>query len=235
MKKLLHIRLAEKLLKYDATNIMQERVLRALLDKKAEGLNILPSILITMQLEPTYTFGRRESDESVRSLAAGRDQWTQDAVIRRVPRGGLVTFHGPGQLVAYPLINLQQFQLTPRGYVCLLQKTIIDVLRHYKIRGITTENTGVWISEREKIAAIGVHTRRNITSHGIALNVNTDLAWFDAIVACGLQDKEVTSIAKIRGESHTVLEVADTFAATLANALHLESERATLTDVETLI
>lgn len=111
-------------------------------------------------------------------------------------RGGQTTFHGPGQLVAYPILDLKRYGLSARCYVSLLEDVIIKVCGRYGVKAIKTKNTGVWTSDVNKIAAIGVHMRRNVTSHGIALNVNTDLSFFDRIVACGLEDKRATSLEK---------------------------------------
>lgn len=140
-------------------------------------------------------------------------------------RGGQTTFHGPGQLVAYPILDLSPsssgFDKRARCYVYLLEQVIIQTLAHCQIAAQRTENTGVWTLRDEKIAAIGVHLRRNITSHGIALNVATDLSWFDHIVACGLVDKKTTSMAR-EGSSVGIERVTDVFVEELAKELGCE-------------
>ena len=123
------------------------------------------------------------------------------AEVQETLRGGQITFHGPGQLVIYPILDLKSIKsaLWPKGlsvrcYVNLLEETTIRVLSHYKLKGIRTSNPGVWIDEDKKIAALGVHLRRNVTSYGVGLNISTDLRWFDRIVACGLEGKQTTSL-----------------------------------------
>ncbi|KAF9086165.1 putative lipoyltransferase 2, mitochondrial [Mortierella sp. AD031] len=111
-------------------------------------------------------------------------------------RGGEITFHGPGQLVAYPILDLKPIKLSVRCYVSYLEKSIIATCAQLGVKAITTENTGVWINDQKKIAAIGVHVQRYITSHGLALNCNTNLEFFKQIIACGLTGKETTSLSK---------------------------------------
>ncbi|CAJ0914933.1 15660_t:CDS:2, partial [Entrophospora sp. SA101] len=108
---------------------------------------------------------------------------------------GKITFHGPGQLVCYPILNLNNFKLSVRSYVASIEKLIIDTCSEYKIKARTTKDTGVWV-ENEKICAIGIQVQRFITSHGFALNCNTDLRWFNHIIPCGIEGKSVTSITK---------------------------------------
>jgi lipoyl(octanoyl) transferase len=111
-------------------------------------------------------------------------------------RGGDVTYHGPGQLVGYPILDLREWKRDVGAYVRGIEQTIIDTLADYGISaGRIPKLTGVWVGER-KIAAIGVHLSRWVTSHGFALNVNTDLSYFQYIVPCGLT-KPVTSIAQL--------------------------------------
>jgi lipoyl(octanoyl) transferase len=127
--------------------------------------------------------------------------------IYRVERGGEVTFHGPGQLVVYPLLDLQRepFRNDLRWYLRMIEQVLIDVLKEYNIEGVRDDiNTGVWVEQR-KIAAVGVSASRWITSHGFALNVTTNLDYFDdsIITPCGIEGRGVTSVAEIlhrRGE-----------------------------------
>ncbi|XP_050100321.1 putative lipoyltransferase 2, mitochondrial [Anopheles aquasalis] len=150
-------------------------------------------VLILTEHEPVYTIGIRTRDyseeEEHRLLALGAD-------FVRTNRGGLITFHGPGQLVAYPVLNLRHFQPSVRWYVCHLERTIIELCRRYGLKDAqTTPDTGVWIGDR-KICAMGIHVSRYITSHGLALNCDNDLSWFRHIVPCGLAGKGVTSLAQ---------------------------------------
>lgn len=116
------------------------------------------------------------------------------ADIHRTNRGGLITFHGPGQLVCYPVLNLGSFKKSVRWYVCQLEKTVIRLCSKFGIKASTSPHTGVWVGDN-KICAVGIHCGRYITSHGLALNCNTDLTWFDHIVPCGIEGKGVTSLS----------------------------------------
>jgi lipoic acid synthetase len=114
-------------------------------------------------------------------------------------RGGDITFHGPGQLVAYPILDLRGRGLGPATYVRMLERTILETLARFGVHARQVEGRpGVWVGD-EKIAALGVRVREGVSTHGIAINVTTDLDWFDAIVPCGLADAGVTSIARVRG------------------------------------
>lgn len=161
---------------------------------------------------PVYTVGRRGDEELtparreklLEPLSHPRHLHPYPPSIVETLRGGQTTFHGPGQLVAYPILDIKSsYPLWPKGlsvrcYVNLLEQATIDTLALYGIKGIRTENPGVWDESGErKIAALGVHLRRNVTSYGIGLNVDTDLRWFDGIVGCGLQGKGTTSMTQL--------------------------------------
>ena len=121
-------------------------------------------------------------------------------------RGGDITYHGPGQLVGYPILDLREWKRDVGAYVRGLEQVLIDTLSDYGIEaGRIPGLTGVWVEGR-KIAAIGVHISRWVTSHGFALNVNTDLSYFQYIVPCGLPDSEVTSVTQ---EVRTSIEMRD--------------------------
>ena len=128
-------------------------------------------------------------------------------------RGGDITFHGPGQLVGYPILDLEKFYMDIGRYLRDLEEVTIRVLAGYGIRGDRSRGeTGVWIEpgikgKERKICAIGVRCSRWITMHGFALNVNTDLSWFGDIVPCGIQNKQVTSLAKELGRELAMEEV----------------------------
>ncbi|ODQ50546.1 lipoyltransferase [Saitoella complicata NRRL Y-17804] len=177
---------------------------------------------MTMQMEPTYTCGRRErgtvSEEQRIELENGGV--LGQAKFVEAQRGGQTTFHGPGQMVAYPIIDLKSFNITPRCYVSMLEKVLISLFNSYSISAQTTENTGVWTDEDHKIAAIGIHVRRNITSHGIALNIDTNLDWFRRIVACGLPDKQTTTMKEQLGREVSFRDVEGGFVKELARKLH---------------
>ncbi|XP_056904529.1 putative lipoyltransferase 2, mitochondrial isoform X2 [Takifugu flavidus] len=147
--------------------------------------------LLLCQHPPVYTTGIRQKPYPAATLDHLR---LLGAEVHQTNRGGLITFHGPGQLVCYPILNLSNFKKSVRWYVCELEKTVITVCRRFGIDAATSPHTGVWVREN-KICAIGIHCSRYITSHGFALNCNTDLSWFENIVPCGIEDKGVTSLS----------------------------------------
>jgi lipoyl(octanoyl) transferase len=142
-----------------------------------------------------------------------------------IDRGGDVTYHGPGQLVGYPIMDLREWKRDVGAYVRGVEQTIIDTLADYGISaGRIPKLTGVWVDGR-KIAAIGVHISRWVTSHGFALNVTTDLSYFQYIVPCGLT-KPVTSIAQL-GVRASLAEVSGTLAAHFGRVFDCEMLRET--------
>lgn len=197
LTKLRHLHL-HGLTPYLRASAIQDHLVRAQLNHKA-AQTISPMtgpILITFQTPPTYTCGRREigtlTDSQITHLRADGKAEFYEAL-----RGGQTTFHGPGQLTAYLIISLQEYGLSTRSHVKLLEDAVIGTCKHYWLSTHTTENPGVWIGSQHddrKIASVGVHLRRHIASHGIGLNVSVDLLWFDRIVACGLVGKRATNI-----------------------------------------
>ena len=134
----------------------------------------------------------------------------------RIERGGDITFHGPGQLIVYPIIDLNRHGLGVKQYVSLLEESVIRFLAEYGIIGERVEGaTGVWIgkgtSAERKICAIGIKISRGVTMHGLALNVNTDLSYFNLINPCGFKEKGVTSLAQETGVSVPIEEVKNKF------------------------
>ncbi|XP_070799786.1 octanoyl-[acyl-carrier-protein]:protein N-octanoyltransferase LIPT2, mitochondrial [Pituophis catenifer annectens] len=145
---------------------------------------------------PVYTAGLRGL-EGAAAGAAGRLR-ALGAEVALVGRGGRLTFHGPGQLVAYPVLDLRRRRLALRAYVAALERLARDACRRLGLphaRALPPPRTGVWLGDR-KLCAIGVHCGRHITTHGLALNCCTDLTWFDHIVPCGLEGLGVTSLSQ---------------------------------------
>ena len=121
-----------------------------------------------------------------------------------IERGGDITFHGPGQIVGYPIIDLKRYNKSVSWYMRSLEKVLIDTLSTFNIVGKIKEGlTGVWVGD-EKIGAQGVRISRWVTMHGFALNVNTDLTYFDGIIPCGIFEYGVTSMEKILGEKQNI-------------------------------
>jgi lipoyl(octanoyl) transferase len=175
--------------------------------------------LLLLEHFPVYTIGRG-GDES--NLLASRDRLRElGATYLRIDRGGDITFHGPGQLVAYPIVELAD-PLDLRRYVRSLEAAIIATAATFGVRaGRVAGLPGVWVEDERKLAAIGVRVRRGVTTHGLALNVNTDLRWFDEMVPCGIQGKGVTSLQRELGRPVPMEEVEATLATELARALGL--------------
>jgi lipoyl(octanoyl) transferase len=137
-----------------------------------------------------------------------------EAEVYETDRGGDITYHGPGQLVGYPIINLRKHGIGVKKYVSILEQSIINALATFKIIAYQIEGlTGIWVGEKgseRKIGAIGIRIRNGVSMHGFALNVTTDLSYFQHIVPCGIRDKDVTSIHQEIGRG-TVTEFADAF------------------------
>lgn len=197
---------------------------RQFLDKLLSDLRP-NAILLTFEFNPVYTGGKREKNQDIKKLIELYNY--KEAYFYQASRGGQITYHGPGQLVSYPIIDLKNFSkdggnLTARCYVNGLEQSIINTLKTgrnfkgtiteaYDIDSIRTNNTGVWIDEKTKIASIGVHVRRGITSHGVSINVNTDLSYPNHFTMCGLEDS-VTSSMKQLGKITSVKDVGYSFA-----------------------
>jgi lipoate-protein ligase B len=186
---------------------------------RRRGLGEVPDTLLLLEHPPVYTTGRRGAGVNLRLPKA-----SLGAPLIETDRGGDITFHGPGQLIAYPIIDLRAAGLSVVTYVRSLEETIIRTIRAYGIAGHTECGlTGVWTGETDcqgdKIAAIGVRVGKPagaaggwVTGHGLALNVDVDLDWFARIVPCGITDRGVTSIAKVTGETPPLDAVADALA-----------------------
>ncbi len=157
----------------------------------------IPDTLVLLEHSPVYTVGRAAKDAG--NLGAGEEYLRSlGAEVFWIDRGGDVTFHGPGQLVGYPILRLKK--LDTHKYLRDLEEVIILVLGEYGVEGWRhPEYTGVWVEDR-KIAAIGVKfSSGRITSHGFALNVETDLTWFERITPCGIREFGVTSLQRELG------------------------------------
>ncbi|KAK3172542.1 hypothetical protein OEA41_005864 [Lepraria neglecta] len=185
---------------YLRASAIQEYLVQVQLDHKAaEPILPAPSpVLVTFQTPPTYTTGRREAPYlTVSQIAHLRADGK--AEYHPALRGGQTTFHGPGQITAYLVLNLKAHSLDVRSHVKLLEESTIGTCTHYGLDTFTTSNPGVWTGPRpgeRKLASLGVHVRRRITSHGLGINVGVDLEWFDRIVMCGLKGMRATNIER---------------------------------------
>jgi len=152
----------------------------------------IPDTLVLVEHDPVYTLGRNAKAGNILMSDEERRRLWVDVV--KIGRGGDVTYHGPGQLVGYPIIHLKERGKGIVGYVDGLEQVILRVLRDYGIEGGTdSKNRGVWVGN-DKIAAIGVRVTRYVTMHGFSINVSTDLKYYRGIVPCGIRDKGVTSL-----------------------------------------
>jgi lipoyl(octanoyl) transferase len=177
--------------------------------ERADGA--IPDTLLLLEHAPVYTAGPRAPQEHVLGELA--------APLVRTDRGGQVTYHGPGQLVGYPIVDLASKRLGPKAYVRRLEAALIEALAEFAVTSHSEDGlTGVWTS-RGKIAAIGVKISRGISMHGFALNVGTDLAAYAPIVPCGIFDRAVTSMAEVLGEAPRMDAVREAVARTLGERL----------------
>jgi lipoyl(octanoyl) transferase len=155
--------------------------------------------VITCEHPHVYTLGRSGKEQN---MLLGEQQLQKiGATLYHIDRGGDITYHGPGQIVCYPILNLEDYSLGLKEYVHLLEEAVINVCAHYGIKaGRLSGATGVWLDgetiRARKICAIGVRSSHYVTMHGLAFNVNTDLNYFHYINPCGFVDKGVTSIEK---------------------------------------
>jgi lipoyl(octanoyl) transferase len=162
--------------------------------------------LFLVEHPPVVTLGRRA--DSVRNLRVSEEELAQRGIeLVQSDRGGDITYHGPGQLVVYPIVRLAAHGLSVSGYVHRLEAIVIAALDELGIKAYTDPAAvGVWTRDGEvdaKISAIGVRIRKGVSLHGVAVNVTTDIVGYDVIVPCGLEGRAVTSIEKILGKSRT--------------------------------
>jgi len=155
----------------------------------------IPNVLLLTEHENVYTIGKTGRDDHL--LAPREFLLEKKAEVFNIDRGGDITYHGPGQLVVYPILDLRNFYLDVHRYLRDLEEVIILALQQYGVRGERDPHyTGVWVGGK-KIAAIGVKVSRWVTMHGLAINVTTDLSYFDWIIPCGIRDRAVTSLERV--------------------------------------
>jgi lipoyl(octanoyl) transferase len=185
---------------YESAWALQERVQdRLIAAKRAEPPEALPHVLLLLEHPPVYTIGK--SGDADNLLVSEDRLEAMGATFHRIGRGGDITYHGPGQLVGYPLFDLDRFFTDLGRYLRTLEEVIIRTCAAYEVAGTRVEGrTGVWVGPDErglerKICAMGVRCSRWVTMHGLAFNVTTNLDPFDHIVPCGIDDRGVTSLA----------------------------------------
>jgi len=193
----------------------QETLFRATIDRKIEqrnGIETEPTqnYLLFVEHPHVYTLGK---SGSLAHLLLNEEKLTENnATFYQINRGGDITYHGPGQLVAYPILDLDHFFTDIHKYLRLLEEAVIQVLAHYGLKGERVDGmTGVWLDSEKptarKICAMGVKSSRWVTMHGIGFNINSDLSYFNHIVPCGIEDKSVTSLQRELGREIPMDEV----------------------------
>lgn len=215
---------------------LQQALFRELIDRKCNGVQTfdgagadLPAgdagVILYVEHPPVYTLGKSGHAEN---LLVGRDKLEAlGARFFHIDRGGDITFHGPGQLVCYPILDLERLGIGLKGYIGALEAAVIAVADSYGIAaGRIPGAAGVWIdpegSRPRKICAIGVRASRFVTMHGFALNVTTDLAWFTRINPCGFTDRGVTSIERETGRKVPMAEVKQRVTEFLSEKLNVK-------------
>jgi lipoyl(octanoyl) transferase len=186
----------------------------------------IPDVVMLLEHEPVITLGSRAVRGEELRLPA--EEYARRGIeVVEVPRGGRSTYHGPGQIVAYPILDLRAHGQDLHRYVRGLERAVVATLAGFGVDARTIEDgghTGVWVEDR-KVASIGVFCRRWVTTHGLALNVDLDLDVYGLFDACGLGGARFTSIARETGEAITVADVRTPLAGALADVFGLELER----------
>lgn len=204
----------------------QEKLFESVVQAKLNNAGNKSQFLLFCEHEPVYTLGKSGNAQNL--LIAEHVCKSKNIDYYPIDRGGDITFHGPGQLVAYPIIDMDEFHVGVKSYIQKLEDVVIQTLQYYGIAGEKDEKAmGVWIdaqhpAKARKICAIGVRTSRFVTMHGLALNVNTDLSYFNYINPCGFTDRAVTSMRKELGREVDFQEVSDRMKIAFADVFEMK-------------
>ena len=203
------------LINYEESWKKQESIFNKIIDTKIKNRNLQKEIktdnyILTCSHPHVYTLGKSGDEKNL--LIDKNIIEKENLEFFKINRGGDITYHGPGQIVIYPILDLENFFTDIHKYLRSLEEAVILTLKEYNIEsGRIKDYTGVWIDIKSdnprKICALGVKTSRWVTMHGLALNVNTDLNFFKNIIPCGINDKEVTSISKEVGQDIKIKDV----------------------------
>lgn len=190
----------------------------------------IDDILITLQHPPTYTLGRR--DKNFNHFLVDKKQLRNGGFsIYRVDRGGAATYHGPGQIVCYPIVGMKAFTEDYYFYLRMLEEVMIKTLLYYKIKPHRIEGfTGVWVGEK-KVGFAGVRIVGGTTMHGFSLNVNNDLSPFNMIVPCGIENITITSLSKLLKMNIDIRETTDLIVRNFSNVFKVKTCIANLEDI----
>ena len=191
----IEIKKSQKLVKYEeALRLMEERLLQ--IDQKKTK-----DLIWVLEHENIYTAGTSYKENEILDKSIN---------IFKTNRGGKITYHGPGQLICYFVIDLKKIKKDIRNFISIIEKTIIDSLKSYNINTFSDkENIGIWYddnSEIKKVAAIGVRVSKWIAYHGFSINIDNDLKKYDAIIPCGINNKGITNLKTINNQSYTDLK-----------------------------
>ncbi|MEW6777604.1 MAG: lipoyl(octanoyl) transferase LipB [Bdellovibrionota bacterium] len=190
---------------------------------EAREKNLTEDTLLLLEHEAVFTAGRRAQASEI--------LWNEEELKRRgisvepTDRGGKITYHGPGQLVGYPIVHIEQRNIGVREWVARIELALIDYLRTLGIDAKTECGLpGVWVG-KDKIGALGLHVSRGVSRHGFALNLSPDLSAYEGIVACGIQDRGNTSVQKLRGSAPAPKEAAEKISWIFANRIGAKAGR----------
>ena len=173
--------------------------------------NNIPNIIIYLEHSHVYTFGKNSNKDYLLS------NYPENVDIVDSDRGGQVTYHGPGQLIGYPILNLNYFNKSISWYMRSLENVIIDTLKSFEIQSKRKDGlTGVWV-EDEKVCAMGVRISKWVTMHGFALNVKPEMKYYDSMIPCGIFDYGVTSMSQILGSDISKFDLMDTVSESFIN------------------
>ena len=191
----IEIKKSQKLVKYEeALRLMEERLLQ--IDQKKSK-----DLIWVLEHENIYTAGTSYKENEILDKSIN---------IFKTNRGGKITYHGPGQLICYFVIDLKKIKKDIRNFISIIEKTIIDSLKSYDINTFSDkENIGIWYNDNSKIkkvAAIGVRVSKWIAYHGFSINIDNDLKKYNAIIPCGINDKGITNLKTINNQSYTNLK-----------------------------
>ena len=190
----------------------QEKLFNRSIEIKQGNKKPVPNYLLFCEHPHVYTLGK--SGKKANLLIDENMLRSKGASLYRTDRGGDITYHGPGQLVGYPILDLDNFHLSVKKYIFGLEEVIIHSLQKFGLKATWVKGTaGVWLDagkpEERKICSFGVHTSHMVSMHGFALNVNTDLDYFDYIIPCGMKGKPITSLEKELGWKMDMNEVQE--------------------------
>lgn len=211
---------------YESTWALQHQIFDEMVCKKKQGEHDVRERLLLVEHPSVITLGRHAKEQNI--LLPANLLQKSGVQVFHIERGGDVTFHGLGQMVAYPILDLERHKLGVKDYVHLLEESVIKTISYYGLKGERIEGaSGVWIGKgggnERKICALGVKCSRFCTMHGLALNVNTDLEWFKMINPCGFIDKGVTSIANETGRDIDFEEVKRVFSSVFTDLFGLRT------------